>query len=107
MYSRTIFPSSGHLCQGTPETVFWLRTIIFGGLVFFGYQTPKIPRLAESEHFIRHYLQDALLGFFIGALNGYLIFGSLWYYLHVAKISLCLCFCPRCHDDCRSVPLYA
>lgn len=71
--------------KGTPETVFWLRTIIFGGLVFFGYQTPKVPRLAESEHFIRHYLQDALLGFFIGALNGYLIFGSLWYYLHVAK----------------------
>jgi uncharacterized membrane protein required for colicin V production len=71
--------------KGTPETVFWLRTIILGGLVFFGYQTPKIPRLAESERFIRHYLQDALLGFFIGALNGYLIFGSLWYYLHVAK----------------------
>jgi uncharacterized membrane protein required for colicin V production len=70
--------------NGTPETVFWLRTIILGGLVFFGYQTPKIPRLAESDRFIRHFLQDALLGFFIGAINGYLIFGSLWYYLNEA-----------------------
>lgn len=70
--------------KGTPETVFWMRTIILAGLVFFGYQTPKLPRLSESERFLRHLLQDSLLGFFIGALNGYLIFGSLWYYLHVA-----------------------
>jgi uncharacterized membrane protein required for colicin V production len=70
--------------KGTPETVFWLRTIILSSLVFFGYQTPKIPRLSESERFLRHLLQDSLLGFFIGALNGYLIFGSLWYYLHIA-----------------------
>jgi uncharacterized membrane protein required for colicin V production len=72
------------IANGTVETVFWLRVIILGVMVFFGYQTPKIPRLAESDRFIRHYLQDALLGFFIGALNGFLIFGSLWYYLHVA-----------------------
>jgi len=70
--------------NGTPETVFWLRVIILAALVFFGYQTPKIPRLAESERFIRHFLQDALLGFFIGAVNGFLIFGSLWYYLNAA-----------------------
>ena len=70
--------------NGTPETVFWLRTIILVALVFFGYQTPKIPRLSESERFVRHILQDSLLGFFLGAINGYLIFGSLWYYLHIA-----------------------
>jgi uncharacterized membrane protein required for colicin V production len=70
--------------NGTPETVFWLRTIILGALVFFGYQTPKIPRLAESDRFVRHFLQDALLGFFIGAINGFLIFGSIWYYMHAA-----------------------
>jgi uncharacterized membrane protein required for colicin V production len=61
--------------NGTPETVFWVRIIILGGIVFFGYQTPKFPRLAESERFVRHFLQDALLGFFIGGINGYLIFG--------------------------------
>lgn len=66
------------------ETVFWLRTVLLGCMVFFGYQTPKIPRLAESDRFIRHFLQDALLGFFIGAVNGFLIFGTLWYYLNAA-----------------------
>ena len=70
--------------DGTPETVFWVKTLMLSVLVFFGYQTPKIPRLAESDRFIRHFLQDTLLGFFIGAINGYLIFGSIWYYLHAA-----------------------
>ena len=70
--------------KGTPETVFWLRTATLGALVFFGYQTPKIPRLADSDRFIRNFLQDALLGFFIGAVNGFLIFGTLWYYLNAA-----------------------
>jgi uncharacterized membrane protein required for colicin V production len=69
---------------GAVKTVFWLRVIIIGCMVFFGYQTPKIPRLAESDRFMRHFLQDALLGFFIGAANGFLIFGSLWFFLHSA-----------------------
>lgn len=71
--------------SGTSETVFWLQTIILIGLVFFGYQTPKISRLAESDRFIRHFLQDTLLGFFIGALNGFLIFGTLWSFMHSAS----------------------
>ena len=69
---------------GSPATVFWLQTTILICLVFFGYQTPKIPRLADSDRFARHFLQDALLGFFIGAVNGFLIFGSLWYFMHMA-----------------------
>jgi uncharacterized membrane protein required for colicin V production len=72
------------ISNGTAETVFWLRATILMIMVFFGYQTPKIPRLAESDRFIRHFLQDALLGFFIGAVNGFLIFGSFWYYMHTA-----------------------
>ncbi|MFC2065341.1 hypothetical protein ACFLXB_09635, partial [Chloroflexota bacterium] len=56
---------------------------VLGFLVFFGYQTPKIPRLVEK--FYRERLQDALLGIFIGAINGYLIGGSLWYFLSSAQ----------------------
>ncbi len=65
-----------------PETIFWIKAGVLGGLVFFGYQTPKIPKLAESGRFIRHMLQDTMLGLVLGAVNGYLVFGSLWYYLH-------------------------
>jgi hypothetical protein len=70
--------------NGTPETIFALRATIIVALVIFGYQTPRLPRLAESDRFVRHFVQDALLGFFIGAINGFLIVGSLWYYLHIA-----------------------
>ena len=70
------------LVNAEPQTSFWLRTGILSALVFFGYQTPKIPRLAESGRFVRNFLQDSLLGVFLGGVNGYLIFGTIWYYMH-------------------------
>jgi len=80
---------------GAPETVFSLRATILIALVIFGYQTPRIPQLATSDRFVRHFLQDALLGFFIGAINGYLIVGSLWYYLAVAKYPFAFILAPE------------
>lgn len=68
-----------------PEALFWLRTGILVTLVFFGYQTPNIPRLAAQNRFARERLQDILLGLFLGAINGYLIAGTLWYYLDAAN----------------------
>ena len=38
-------------------------------------------RLANSGKFVRAHFQDMLLGVFLGAVNGYLIFGTLWYFL--------------------------
>ncbi len=61
------------------STLFWIRTIILSTLVFFGYQTVYIPRFAPKAH--RERLSDALLGFFLGAINAYLVFGSLWFYM--------------------------
>jgi hypothetical protein len=63
---------------------FWLRSGMILALVFFGYQTPNIPRLAAQARFARERLQDILLGVFLGAFNGYLISGSIWYFLHQA-----------------------
>ena len=48
-------------------------------LVFFGYQTPNIPRFAPKMN--REKLQDIILGVVIGALNGYLIAGTIWFYM--------------------------
>ena len=61
---------------------FWSQTAILVGLVFFAYQTPNLARIAASGRFVREHLQDTLLGLFLGALNGFLIFGSIWFYLH-------------------------
>lgn len=65
-------------------TLFWLRSGIIIALIFFGYQTPNIPRLSANNRFARERLQDILLGVFLGALNGYLIAGTIWFYLHAA-----------------------
>lgn len=65
----------------SPAMLFWLRAFIVIALVFFGYQTPNIPRLAAGNRFARERLQDILLGIFLGALNGYLIVGTIWFYL--------------------------
>lgn len=69
---------------GDPGSVFWLRTALLMVLTFFGYQTPNIPRLAGSGRFARDRLQDSLLGLFLGAVNGYLVWGSFWYFLDQA-----------------------
>ncbi len=61
---------------------FWFRTISLLVLVFFGYQTPRVPVVASKTAKGKGMITDALLGFFIGALNGYLIVGSLWYFVH-------------------------
>ena len=63
---------------------FWMRVAILVILAFFGYQTPNLPRLG-GDRFVRERLQDSLLGIFLGALNGYLIVGSIWYFLSEAN----------------------
>lgn len=72
----------GDLVLSNANFSFWLRTIIVIVLVFFGYQTPNIPRFAAKM--TREKLQDTLLGIFLGALNGYLIAGSIWRFMHEA-----------------------
>ena len=67
------------LQKDSKELYFWLRSIILGLLVFFGYQTPNISRFAPKMN--REKLQDVILGVVIGALNGYLIAGTIWFYL--------------------------
>lgn len=79
-----LVPFIGGLVGSNPLIQFWFRTAIILALVFFGYQTPNIPRLAANNRFARERLQDILLGIFLGALNGYLIAGTIWFYLNAA-----------------------
>lgn len=65
--------------EDSPILYFWLHAIILVLLVFFGYQTPNLPRFASKMN--REKLQDVLLGIILGALNGYLIIGTLWFYM--------------------------
>ena len=69
----------------TEESSFWVRIGILAGLTFFGYQGPNIPRILESGKFVRDRFEDVLLGIFLGGINGYLIFGTAWFYMMEAN----------------------
>jgi len=69
--------------DGNNSTSFWTQTSIVVLLAFFGYQTPNMPRVGGGK-FAKDKLQDALFGAVLGAFNGYLIIGSLWFFLHQA-----------------------
>jgi uncharacterized membrane protein required for colicin V production len=75
-------PLASNLPQTDPS-LFWVRTIILMVLVYFGYQTViSIQHLASRARSER--LQDTLFGAFLGGLNGYLVAGSVLYYIHIA-----------------------
>ncbi len=67
----------------TDPSLFWVRTLILLVLVYFGYQTVvSIPHLASRA--ARERLQDTLFGAILGGFNGYLIAGTILYYISVA-----------------------
>jgi len=60
---------------------------LYSGLIILmavgGYAGPAVSgRLAHVS--ARETLQDVLLGFIVGAINGYLIIGSIWYFMDAA-----------------------
>ena len=84
-------PGDAENCQLTPNTKliyepktnrFWASTGIILVLAFFGYQTPAIKIFQAGAR--REKLRDAMLGGVVGAGNGYLIFGSIWWFLEKA-----------------------
>ena len=77
---RHIQPYYTALSVQPPATQFLIRGTFLVLLAFFGYQTTSIRALQPK--LVRERLQDVLLGIVLGALNGYLLVGSLWFYLH-------------------------
>lgn len=78
----TNFLTSGQVPDSGVITTqqFWFQTIILLVLIFFGYETPSIQRLAGNR-FRRDNFRDSALGLFIGGFNGYLILGSFWFFM--------------------------
>lgn len=67
----------------TEVSLFWIREIVILSLVYFGYQTViSVARLQAGAR--RERLADSLFGFVLGGVNGYLIAGSTWFYIHKA-----------------------
>ncbi len=68
--------------KNTIQVQFWIRTIIIFLLALFGYQTPKLSFIKDKAG--REQVQDILFGAILGAVSGFLIIGSLWYYMDQA-----------------------
>ncbi len=75
-----ITPFRDAMAVQPPGTQFLIHAGVLILLAFFGYQTPKLRILQEKM--VRERLEEVLLGLVLGALNGYLLIGSLWFYLH-------------------------
>ena len=70
------------LTQGEQGSKFYLQAFILLSMAFFAYQTPP-ETLARGEvsSSNREGFQDGILGALVGAFNGYLLIGSLWWYM--------------------------
>jgi hypothetical protein len=75
--------ATGLLATLSAPEVFGVRAGVFALLTYFGYLTPRLPWI-PADRFLRERLQDWLLGAVLGALNGFLLFGSIWFFLHKA-----------------------
>jgi hypothetical protein len=75
--------ATGLLATLSAPEVFGVRAGVFALLTYFGYLTPRLPWI-PADRFLRERLQDWLLGAVLGAVNGFLLFGSIWFFLHKA-----------------------
>lgn len=68
------------------EQVFVVQTLIFVVVVFFAYQTRALGRGRSPDG--RDSLQESVLGGIVGFLNGYLVWGSIWYFMDINQYPL-------------------
>lgn len=80
---ENLMPGVREILKSNANIQFWVRVGIVIAVVFFGYQSPKFSRIGQATQ-KRERISDVLLGFFFGAISGYFIIGSLWYYLDAA-----------------------
>jgi hypothetical protein len=65
------------LFTGNPVLQYWMRMIILTLLVFFGYQSPKVQRIAKATE-RRGLIGEKLLSFLFGMVSGFFVIGTAW-----------------------------
>jgi hypothetical protein len=70
----------GTLLENLPESQqFFILSFLFVVIVYFAYQTRGFREEGNAD-----VLQQKALGAIVGGLNGYLISGTLWYFLDIS-----------------------
>jgi hypothetical protein len=71
----------GFLLASVPaDQVFFVQVGLFGLIIYYAYRTRSSGLPGGAR---RGRLQDIILGCLLGALNGYLIWGAVWYFLDI------------------------
>jgi len=95
-----------------PSVQFYVQAVIFLTIVFFAYQTRGLSRrFSGGGADGRDNLQSTVLGALVGFLNGYLIWGSIWYFMDINRYPLDPYISPpvagsASADLVQSLPLY-
>ena len=76
------------LANVSRDQVFLVQAGLFIAIVFFAYQTRSVMGADLARQQGRDNLQESVLGGLLGALNGYLIWGSLWYFMDINEYPL-------------------
>lgn len=71
------------------DQVFFVQSVIFILIVFFAYQTRQFSFGGGGGGGQgRDKLQSSVLGAILGAINGYLIWGTIWYFMDINEYPL-------------------
>lgn len=72
-----------NLGGGGADQIFYLKSLFVAGVAFFAYQTPpeRFVTTKSRGKDARDNWQNGLLGGLVGGINGYLVFGSIWYFM--------------------------
>lgn len=60
-----------------------VQLLIFIAIIYFSYQTRSFGNLEDDKTPRNNRTQDAILGGLVGGLNGYMIWGMVWYLLDI------------------------
>lgn len=94
---------------GTLRRLVMLKGAILLLVVFFGYQSPVVIEFATQGRTRatrpRETVQEGVLGLLVGLLNGYLIIGALWWYVHTAQYPFDWIMSPFTFPDSSSAAL--
>jgi hypothetical protein len=96
---------------GTLRRLVVLKIALLIIIVFFGYQGPMVIQFATQGRIkanrARETVQEGILGLGFGLLNGYLIVGAIWWYIHVGQYPFAWMISPLNFPDSASAELIA
>jgi hypothetical protein len=77
-----LVPGMAALLKG--NTQIWFRLSVLMVIVLFGYQSPRLARLSKAAE-RKERIQDILLGLVLGAVSGYMVIGTVWWFFNQAN----------------------